>query len=232
MTRSTRIAAGVAAAALLGSVAAAVFASGRGGGSARPSAPTAPTASTRTTAAPVAGAGAGGAELVSLLAQGRKATFHASYRASAPRATTSQDAVLELWRKASKEREEIVQATGIRTVRSAGFLLGSQSILCRQVDAGPWTCANSPQSNQTDTEGLVKGVTAELAAQATAGRDDQIASTPVRCFSVPTSGQPSELCLTSDGVTARVSTAGSSIELVALSRDVPDDVFVPPAPVS
>lgn len=171
---------------------------------------------------------AAGAELVRLIEAGRTQTFHARYQASSTDPSTGgQQVTLDLWRKPPKEREELLQSTGGRTVRSAGFLLPPLSVLCRQTDGAGWTCANTPQTQADD---LLKGVTGDVASQATAARDDTVASRPVRCFGVPGAGaQTSELCLTAHGITARLTTGASKIELVDLSLDVPDDVFTPPA---
>jgi hypothetical protein len=170
---------------------------------------------------------AAGTELTRLIDAGRSQTFHARYAAtSTDPATAGSQVTLDLWRKPPKEREELVQSSGGRTVRSAGFLLPPLSVLCRQTDpSAPWACANTPQTQADD---LLKGVTGEVAGQAAGARDDTVASRPVRCFGVP-GDQPSELCLTAQGITARLTTGASKIELVDLSFDVSDDVFTPPA---
>ncbi len=170
---------------------------------------------------------AAGVELTRLIDAGRSQTFHGRYQATStdPAAAGSQ-VTLDLWRKPPREREELLQVSGGRSVRSAGFLLPPISVLCRQADANAaWTCANTPQTQADD---LLKGVTGDVAGQAAAVRDDTVASRPVRCFGVP-GAQPSELCLTPQGITARLTTGSSKIELVDLSFDVPDDVFAPPA---
>lgn len=168
-----------------------------------------------------------GVELTRLIEAGRSQTFHARYAATStdPAAAGSQ-ITLDLWRKPPKEREELVQSSGGRVVRSAGFLLQPVSVLCRQTDvSAPWTCAKTAQTQADD---LLKGVTGEVASQAATVRDDMVASFRVRCFGVP-GAQASELCLTAQGITARLTTGTSKIELVDLSLDVPDDVFTPPA---
>lgn len=167
-----------------------------------------------------------GVELARLIEAGRTQTFHARYQASSTEAgATGPQVTLELWRKPPREREELVQSSGGRLVRSAGFLLPPISVLCRQPEGGAWTCANTPQTQADD---LLQGVTGEVASQADKARDDTVASQPVRCFGVP-GAQPSELCLTPQGITARLTSGASKIELLDLSLDVPDEVFTPPA---
>ena len=198
-----------------------IFRSGDGG-KAKSASPTASGAST--TKAPTVA----GAELAKLIAASRNQTFHARYQAtSTDPGAASQQITLDLWRKPPMEREDLVLTSGAQVVRSAGFLLPPKSVLCRQTDGVTWSCANTPQTQADD---LLKGVTGEVASQAAGVRDDVVGSKPVRCFTVPGQGaELSELCLTPQGITARLTTGSSKIELVDLSPDVPDNVFVPPA---
>jgi hypothetical protein len=189
-----------------------------------------PSATTTPGAAGGGGSGAGGSELSTLIRQGREVTFHAVYRAAPPPgSSTNQQLTLELWRKPPREREDLIQTSGGQEQRTSGFLLPPQSVICRQTGpAAPWTCANTSQA-LPDAEGLVKGLSEEVAGQASAGRDEMVGARPVRCFTVPAAGTVSDLCLTKEGITARVVSQGSRIELVDLSFDVPDDVFTLPA---
>lgn len=230
MTAATRTVAAVILAAVMGSVVTAVvILSLQGDDDDRET--SAAAARTTSTTEPDREATGAGAELARLLEAGRKETFHARYQAtSSEPGAVGQQVILELWRKPPREREELSQTAGGQTVRTAGFLLPPQSVLCRQPAGAAWSCANSPQGVARDSEGLLRGVTSEVARAAANARDDVVAAAPVRCFMVPTGGQASELCLTLQGITARVSTGTSKVELVHLAFDVPDDVFVPPAP--
>lgn len=231
MTGATKTVAAVILAAVLGSVVTAVVlltlrddGSDDGGRAAdRPAATTTP-------AGAGGGSGAGGSELAGLIRQGREVTFHAVYRAAPPPgSSTNQQLTLELWRKPPREREDLIQSGGGQEQRTSGFLNPPQSVICRQGgSAAPWTCTTTSQAIP-DAEGLVKGLSEEVASQASAGRDDMVGTRPVRCFTVPAGGVTSDLCLTNEGITARVVSQGSRIELVDLSFDVPDEVFTLPA---
>lgn len=174
-----------------------------------------------------------GREMISLVEKGRKATFHARYRATPSGGQgAGQELTLELWRKPPLEREDTLFVTQGARGHSAGFLRPDKATLCTRRNDEPWTCNPLPGVQRSGPEALVSQLSETVARSRVEVRDDTVAGFPVRCFTVAVSGSPAELCLTEEGVSARVSAGGTRIELVSLSEDVPDSVFEPPAPVT
>lgn len=174
--------------------------------------------------------GPGGQELRNLLAKGRAATFHATYKA-----TTSDPAVegteqtFEVWRKAGRLRTDTFIVAGDREARTASFLDKSSVILCTSLDKGDWNCSTS-SSQGVNPDGLIGAMVEQLAGTSVSVRDDTVQGRKVKCF--VTSGgddENAELCATAEGVPVVVRTESTRLELTKLETAVDDSVFTPPA---
>jgi hypothetical protein len=179
-------------------------------------------------AAPAPQTGAGGDELRGLLDHGKSQIYHARYQASSsdPNAA-GQDLTLEMWQKGTDRRQDLLITADGKKAHSAGFLLPSGAVACTTQADSPWNCRNVPGG--TPNQPMLDQLAAQFAGQAGAGRDDQIAGHKVRCFTVSVGATPGEICLTPDGVPARVLAGPSRFELVDLSTDIPTDTFHLPA---
>ena len=173
-------------------------------------------------------------ELLTLLEQGRGKTFHARYQAtSSDAAVASQQLTLELWQKPQRQRQDVIISASGTSGRSAGFVSESGAVSCTQEGAAdrPWSCRTVPGPAETGPTALVKQLTSQVAGQQVTVHDDRIAGEQVRCFGLPLGTATAEVCVTGQGVPARVSSGASRFELVELSAEVSDDIFTPPAPV-
>ena len=169
-----------------------------------------------------------GRELAELLGKGLSGTYHARYQSSMadPRSAGTQ-VVMDIWRKGALGRQEVaVQAQGARS-RTATFLLPPQAVECSQVGEKPWSC--KPPTEAPSPEPPEVQVRKTLAFAAITARDERIAGLPVRCFTYPAAADIDETCLLRDGVLARMVTSSSRFDLIALSANVPDEVFALPA---
>jgi len=97
-----------------------------------------------------------GREMIALVEKGRKATFHARYRATpSGEQAAGQELTLELWRKPPPEREDtLFVAQGARS-HSAGFLRPDAAALCTRRNEEPWQCKPLPELPRTGSEALV-----------------------------------------------------------------------------
>jgi hypothetical protein len=194
---------------------------------ARPAGDAAPAAAPPPTTSAIAN-GAGGAELRGLLGKGRGETYHARYQASSTDpGAAGQDLVLELWQRGTDRRQDLLIAADGRKAHSAGFLLPGGAVSCTSSADAPWTC-KKVTGNQTG-EPMLDQLAEQFSGKAGAGRDDTIADLKVRCFPVPAGTTTGEICLTEHGVPARVLAGPSRFELTALTTDIADGTFQPPA---
>ena len=94
--------------------------------------------------------------MIALVEKGRKATFHARYRATpSGEQAAGQELTLELWRKPPLEREDtLFVAQGARS-HSAGFLRPDAAALCTRRNEEPWQCKPLPELPRTGSEALV-----------------------------------------------------------------------------
>lgn len=169
-------------------------------------------------------------ELASLIEKGTKVTFHARYRAtSSDPSAGGQELTMELWRHPPHQRHDVVVSASGKNARSALFVRPSQSVLCTREGEAAWTCRNVPDTQASGPEALLRQIT-EQAGRVSSPRDHVIAGSAVRCFVFPLAASTGEVCVTGDGIPARISSEPSSIELVELTREEPSpQVFDPPA---
>lgn len=173
--------------------------------------------------------GAGGTELLELLTEGRRRTFHARYEGIGPAASSAGGSlVVEVWRKGELSRQDTEVTDGQQRVRTASLARPQGNVSCRRRGDGPWTCALAPRGSSGPDQ-LVEDVTADLRGRTVTARDDTIRGRTVRCFTIAAPDQQSELCATPDGIPVRIATGDARLDLTELSNDVADQVFEPPA---
>lgn len=177
-----------------------------------------------------AGLGTHGAELATLLAKGKEAEFHARYRAvSDDPVAAGQELSMELWRKAPMERFDVTVSVGGRKAHSSVFRLPERAVACTSEEGGPWTCQPVAATEPAGPEALIAQITEEMKGGTVVARDDRVDGVPARCFTLPLESYAGEVCMTADGIPARVRAGPSRIELVRLGTDVAAGVFSPPA---
>ena len=193
-------------------------------------------ADSKTARAPLSGAGE---ELVRLLANGI-GNFDVAYEVTDP-ARGASDA--HLWRRPPLARLDTLSGTGDGSQRESKLLTSSGPVRCTATGLGPWSCMPSPGLDLGSVGVVPPRLVEQLSRFDITVRDGEILDESVRCFTLsPASGapgspgegaaEPSELCVTPDGIPARVAAGAARLELVALERGrVPDSVFEPPAPV-
>ena len=171
------------------------------------------------------------AELLRLVEQGRRASYSVVYRQVGP----AGESIVRQARRPPEERVENVSGTGDATKRTMTVVTATGRIGCTQEGTGPWSCAPQPgRGGGALTDILSATIVAQLGSLEVEGRDDQVAGHDVRCFTLTGSqGPPAEMCLTTDGILARVVAGDTRLEMTELDRAAPpDSAFVPPAPPS
>lgn len=171
-----------------------------------------------------------GAELVSLLEMGKKATFHARYEAtSTDPGAEGQELTIALWRKPPRERQDVVIALGGRVARSSGFLTPSGAVGCTQEGEEPWRCQPIQGLTARGPDEFINQIVKQVSGSQVAARGDTVAGMTVRCFVLTLTDAVGEVCLTAEGIPARIRAGPSRIELVEVGTDVQEGVFTPPA---
>jgi hypothetical protein len=106
--------------------------------------------------------------------------------------------------------------------------LASGSVLCVQANSKPWSCTKQPATpagtQASSPLQLLTGLP-NLAGQIVSPHKTSIGGRSVQCFDFTSL----EMCVTSDGIPARISSPEIRYELTALQTTVADDVFTPPA---
>lgn len=180
---------------------------------------------TSTTAAP-----GPGAELARLLARSRTLVFDARYTAVDQSSASSS---AQVWRRPPLARLDTVSGSGDSARRNAQIITTSGAVNCSQVGTGPWSCAPKPGLRIGDVGVVPPVVVAALSSARVTARDDTVAGLSVRCFTVSGQDGSAELCVTPDGIPARMVAGAAHLDLVSLSRDrAADSVFVAPGPVT
>lgn len=172
---------------------------------------------------------AAGSELVQLLQAGRSRTFHATYRATGETVEAGGELTIEVWRRAGDQRQDtaLVMPDG-SVVRTAGLVVGDRTIVCSQRPKQDWRCSETVTSD-VDPDGVFGDARDQLKGVKVQGRADTVAGRAVRCFDFAAADGPGTFCVTPEGVPVRVAVAGREFLLTALSGEVRDDVFNPPA---
>lgn len=153
-------------------------------------------------------------ELVELIERGRDRPHHAVYEQSGGDR-------FEVWVDGDRVREDVIPASGDR--RSV-LRTGDDVVAC--VQAGDkWSC---DESADVGIESQVDQLLADLVGTQVVPADETVAGQAARCFSIANQNEPVQICVTMDGVLARLAFAGEHLELVSLDDDVDSDVFTRP----
>lgn len=154
-------------------------------------------------------------------------TYHATYRSS----TSARDA-FEIWR--SRERFRVDQRFSAQRgeIESSVLVDRDEAILCER-ENGAWSCrSTTPPAVDPLLGDAVDGLETKKVAEA---KSRTIEGLRVRCFDVASGSTRSTICLTSDGIVARIVSGTSFVrELTDLETGddaVDEDVFDPPARV-
>jgi hypothetical protein len=177
------------------------------------------------------------AELAALLAQGRAATYHATYRTSGGADAAVEGTTLEVWRDGGRLRQDTTATIEGQAVQTSSFLQDGEAIVCSTAaaaatDGDGWACSSStPTGAQED--GVFGSVHQQLAGSSVTARDAEVDGEAARCFAFSGPEGDGELCVTLDGVPASIAMGGVRIELADLEDAVPADAFdLPAEPVS
>lgn len=184
------------------------------------------------------------AELVRLLDNSTVVNFDVVYTVADPVRGAS---TAHLWRRPPLARLDSESGTGADARASAALVTSSGPVACDRRGTAPWTCAAQPGLTLANLGVVPPALLAQLSGLDVSVVDAEIGGNPVRCFTLaprqegaeapPATAQDGaaatgELCITPDGIPAKVAAGPARIELVSLQRGrLPDSVFQPPAPV-
>ena len=168
------------------------------------------------------------AELYDLITEFSELTLHASYRVEVtdrPEATST----IEIWQKDGKVRQEATVESGAGANGKVAMLdLEDRVVLCQQPPGGQYSCGLVSEDEATAFDSLRTSLIADLAAQDVTVRDETADGRDLRCFSIAVA-DTNEICVTDDGVLARIESPEGSFVLIDFDTEVDDAVFTPPA---
>lgn len=165
-------------------------------------------------------------ELIELLADGRASTYRAVYRSSG----TDDDVTLEIWRRDGRLRQDTLTRSGDLEVQTSSFLLDDKGFSCSLLPGEDWVCTEAAGAGAVAEDGVFGSVQDQLAGSQVTARDGELDGRDVRCFAYSGEATPGgEICVTTDGVPARIKADDATIELAELDGEVDDDVFTLPA---
>lgn len=174
-----------------------------------------------------------GRELLTVLRRAGTLTFHGRYTATAadfPNATIR----VETWRRPPRARQdtEIVQEGQVQRTRS--LVLDGEALQCLQAGDTAWVCRKLPPGQPGASDPILGEVAEQIPTSRVSVRDSVIRGERSRCFTLAGRERSTELCVNGERIPVRVSSQGLAsrgvtIELTELGREVPDDVFHPPA---
>jgi hypothetical protein len=167
------------------------------------------------------------AELAALLAQGRAATYHATYGTSGGAEAAVEGTTLEVWRDGGRLRQDTSATIEGQEVQTSSFLQDDEVVVCSTAVDG-WSCSSSVPTG-TEEDGVFGSVHQQLAGSSVTARDADVGGEPARCFAFSGPEGDGELCVTLDGVPASIAMGDVRIELTDLEDDVPADAFDLPA---
>lgn len=167
-------------------------------------------------------------DFLRLFGQGRQASYSGTYHQTGP----AGESTVRLARRPPEERVETESGAGEGIKRTATVVMATGRVGCTQDGTGPWSCSRQPgRGSGALTDVLTASLVSQISAFKVEGRDDQVGGQAVRCFTFSGSqGPPAEMCLTTEGILARLVAGDTRLELMALNREAPpDSAFVPPA---
>jgi hypothetical protein len=101
-------------------------------------------------------------------------------------------------------------------------------VLCQQPAGGTYSCGLVSEQQATAFDSLRTSLISDLADQSVKVTDDTIDGRDVRCFAIEVA-RASEICVTEEGVLARIASPEGTFQLIDFDTEVDDDVFTPPA---
>lgn len=171
------------------------------------------------------------AELAELLAQGRVATYHATYSTSGGAGAAVEGTTLEVWRDGGRLRQDTTATIEGQEVQTASFLEDGEVVVCSTAVDG-WSCSSSTPTG-AEQDGVFGSIHQQLAGSSVTARDAEVGGEPARCFAFSGPEGDGELCVTLHGVPASIVIGEVRIELTGLEDTVPADTFdLPAEPVS
>lgn len=169
------------------------------------------------------------AELAGLLAQGRAATYHATYGTSGGAEAAVEGTTLEVWRDAGRLRQDTTATIEGQEVQTSSFLRDGEAVVCStSTDGAGWSCSSSTATG-AEEDGVFGSVHQQLAGSSVTARDAEVGGEAARCFAFSGPEGDGELCVTLDGVPASIAMGDVRIELTDLEDAVPGDAFDLPA---
>ena len=168
------------------------------------------------------------AEFLRLFGEGRKANYSVTYRQTGP----AGESTVRQARRPPDERLETESSSGSDTEHTVTVLSATGRVACSRRGGGPWSCEAQPGRGSGALTDILSGtLVAQIGALKVDPRNDRVGDQDVRCFVLSGGqGSPAEMCLTREGILARVVAGDTRLELTALNRATPpDSAFVPPA---
>lgn len=171
------------------------------------------------------------AELAALLEERQDATYHARYEGQSGEDSTI---VIETWQDgAGRVRQDQVLAAAGQAAHLMSLDGGDDGPLrCSQLSEQEWTCRRAAPGEAAAADPIA-AIRARLAEGEVTARDEQVDSSPARCFELVAESQRSELCVKPDtGIPVRISAGQTELRLVLLEDAVDPAAFEPPGPIS
>jgi hypothetical protein len=168
-------------------------------------------------------------EFLRLFDEGRKASYSVTYRQTGP----AGESTVRQARRPPDERVETESGAGAEAKHTLTIVSATGRVGCNRQGDGPWSCEPQPgRGSGAITDILSSTIVAQISALKVEPRDDRVGGQDVRCFVLSGGdGPPAEMCLTREGILARVTAGETRLDLTALNEATPpDSAFVPPAP--
>lgn len=181
--------------------------------------------STTSAPAPTTTAPAGPAttELLALLEQARRSTFHARWVAR-QNDGAGGELRFELWNRPPHGRLDVV--IGSSGLSSSAVRSPSGAYRCARSGQEPWAC--QPGGDVEPAGVILDAVREAVAGVELAATDETVVGRPARCFTEMATGREA-VCTTADGVPLRVLSGPQRIEILMLERTVGEADLQPPA---
>ena len=154
-------------------------------------------------------------ELVALAQRGGQVAHHAVYEQSGNR--------FEVWTDGERVREETTPAEGDRRL-----LLETGDAVLTCIEEGDSFACEESDGPVADVQSRLDQLVADLIGADVAIRDEKIAGRDVQCYEISGGEEAVEICLTPEGVLARLAAGDDRLELVSLDNSVDDARFDPP----
>ena len=152
-------------------------------------------------------------ELVAIADRGGQVTHHAVYEQPGGHR-------FEVWTDGERVREETTPAEGERRL----LLRDGDEVLSCVEEADAWSCEES-DGPVADVQSRLDQLVADLIGAEVTIREETIADLQVQCYDISGGEETVEICLTPEGVLARLAAGDDELELVSLDDDVDDNRF-------